>query len=224
MEAREVGDVGAEMEIASKIEHTLLQATATRRDVEILCEEARAHAFHGVCVNPLHVLGARQALAGSVVRVISVAGFPLGATLPEIVAIEARRAVTDGAHEIDVPIPLGLALEGNFDAVQAYLRIVRDAVPGVVLKAILETGSLSPAQQELATESAVCAGVEFIKTSTGHGPCGATVEDIEHLVRCAAGRVKVKASGGIRSPEQARNLLIAGAERLGTSCGALLVG
>jgi len=205
------------------IEHTLLRASATPADVEQLAREAIEHDFWGVCVNPLHAARARSLLRGSPVRVVCPVGFPLGASVPEVVAREAERALADGADEIDMVIPLGLALGGELDAVTGAVATVRRAVGKQVLKAILETGFFGRSALEAVARAALAGGPDFLKTSTGFGPRGATVEDVELLVRWCSARARVKASGGIRTTREAKALLAAGATRLGTSAGVAIV-
>ena len=209
--------------IAKTIEHTLLTAAATPGEIAQLCREAAEHGFHGVCVNPILVPLAAGELLGASPCVVSVVAFPLGATVPAVAAAAARQAVADGATEIDMVIPVGLALVGDDAAVTRSVTAVREAIPGQTLKVILETGHF-PAERIVALgRLAVAAGADFLKTSTGFGPRGATVEDVRLLVEAAEGRAGVKAAGGIRSAEAARALLEAGASRLGTSAGVAIV-
>jgi deoxyribose-phosphate aldolase len=205
------------------IEHTLLRASATPAEVERLAGEAIEHGFAGVCVNPLHAARARALVRGSPVRVVCPVGFPLGASVPEVVAREAERALADGADEIDMVIPLGLALGGLLDAVTEAVATVRLAVGKHVLKAILETGLFERSALEAVARAALAGGPDFLKTSTGFGPRGATVEDVELLVCWSSGRAEIKASGGIRTTREAEALLAAGATRLGTSAGVAIV-
>jgi deoxyribose-phosphate aldolase len=209
--------------LARAIEHTLLRASATPADVERLAHEALAHGFAGVCIHPLYAARAKSLVRGSEVRVVCPVGFPLGASLPEVVAHEAERAVRDGADEIDMVIPLGLASAGELRAVTQAVATVRRAVPSHVLKAILETGLFEPSALEAVARAALRGGPDFLKTSTGFGPRGATVEDVKLLVAWASGQAKVKASGGIRTTRDAELLLAAGASRLGTSAGVAIV-
>ncbi len=211
------------MTLARAIEHTLLRASATPADVERLAGEAIEHGFAGVCVNPLYAARARALVRGSRVRVVCPVGFPLGASVPAVVAREAERALADGADEIDMVIPLGLALGGLLDAVTEAVATVRLAVGTHVLKAILETGLFDPSALEVVARAALAGGPDFLKTSTGYGPRGATVGDVELLVRWSSGQAEIKASGGIRTARDAEALLAAGATRLGTSAGVAIV-
>jgi deoxyribose-phosphate aldolase len=209
--------------LAPFIEHTLLRAEATPADVERLCSDAATNSLFGVCVSPLYVALAKRCLQGSPVRVVTVAGFPFGASAAETKAFEAERAVADGADEVDMVMAIGLALAGRWAEVEADIRTVRDAIPRAVLKVILETGCFDDAGIRRAATAAVTSGADFVKTSTGFGPRGATVADVVLLSEAVAGRARVKASGGIRTLEQATLLVEAGATRIGTSNGAEMV-
>jgi deoxyribose-phosphate aldolase len=176
----------------------------------------------GVCVNPLHVPLARSLLARRAL-LVSVVGFPLGAGSERSDCSEAEWLVSAGADEVDLVVPLGLAAAGEWAAVTERVRRVRVASQGAVLKVILETGLFSSEQLQDLASAVLDAGPEFLKTSTGFGPRGASVEDVQLLTRASAGRARVKASGGIRTLTQAVQLLRAGAERLGTSNGVGLI-
>jgi deoxyribose-phosphate aldolase len=207
------------MNLARYVEHTLLRADATPERVEQHCREAASHGLFGVCISPVFVALARDCLRGTAVRVVTVVGFPLGTSTPMIKAAEARQAQQDGADEIDMVMAVGLALGGGWSAVEADIRAVRQAVPERVLKVILETGYLSADEMKRAAEAAVHAGAEFVKTSTGFGPRGATAGDVKLLYELVSGRAEVKASGGIRTAASAREMIEAGATRIGTSNG-----
>lgn len=209
--------------LAGLIDHTLLRADATAAEVRRLCEEASAHRFKAVCVNPVHIGLVAEILAGGDVAPCSVVGFPLGAVPPEDKAAEAAGAVRRGAAEIDMVIALGALKDGDRAAVRADIAAVRAACRGRILKVIIETCLLDEAQKRLACTLAVEAGADFVKTSTGFSTGGATVADVA-LMRASVGdAVGVKASGGVRSLEAARALIAAGANRLGTSSGVALV-
>ncbi|MCF4128286.1 deoxyribose-phosphate aldolase [Methylobacterium sp. SyP6R] len=209
--------------LARLIDHTLLRADATSAEVRRLCEEALAHRFKAVCVNPVHVGLAAGILAGGEVAPCSVVGFPLGAATPEDKAAEAAGAVRRGAAEIDMVIALGALKEGNHAAVRADIAAVRAACRGRVLKVIIETCLLDEAEKRLACTLAVEAGADFVKTSTGFSTGGATGADVALMRATVGDAVGVKASGGVRSLEAARALIAAGATRLGTSSGVALV-
>jgi deoxyribose-phosphate aldolase len=205
--------------LAAHIEHTCLRADATPRDVACLCSDAATHSLFGVCVSPLYVSLAKEALRGTAVRVVTVAGFPLGAATSRVKSFEAESAVLEGADEVDMVMAVGLALAGHWTEVEADIRAVRIRISNAVLKVILETGYFDDGGIRRAAEAAVRAGADFVKTSTGFGPRGATVEDVRVLHDAVQGRAQVKASGGIRTVEQARSFLEAGATRIGTSNG-----
>lgn len=211
------------MKLASYIDHTLLKATATSADIRKLCAEAREHGFYAVCVNPVFIGLCRAELSGSDVKIATVCGFPLGAVSSEQKAVEARLSAEAGADEVDMVIHVGAALENDWEAVQADVNAVRRAIPDRVLKVIIETCYLNDEQKRGATEAAVLGGADFVKTSTGFGTGGATVEDVKLMAEVIAGRAKIKAAGGVRTPADAEAMIAAGATRLGTSGGVGLV-
>ncbi|MBN1916736.1 MAG: deoxyribose-phosphate aldolase [Verrucomicrobia bacterium] len=206
------------------IDHTNLKPDATRADVERLCDEALEHSFAAVCVNPVWVELCAERLAGSNTRVATVAGFPLGATLPDAKAFEAARSVERGAHEIDMVINIGALLEGDEKAVAADTRVVREACAGgIVLKVIIETCYLSDAQKRTACRIALSEGADFVKTSTGLGPGGATAADVSLMRRVVGPEMGVKAAGGIRDAATFWTMLRAGANRIGTSAAVAIM-
>lgn len=209
-------------ELAAIIDHTLLDPAADRAAVRKLCEQARAYSFGHVCVNPRYVVVASELLRGSSVGVCSVVGFPLGATIPEVKALEARRVVELGADEVDMVLDIASLVNGDDPAVREDIAgVVRAS--GVTTKVILETGRLDGAQKQRACALAMDAGAHFVKTSTGFGPGGATVEDVR-LMRAVVGpRLGVKASGGIRTFDAAKTMIDAGATRIGTSSGPAII-
>jgi deoxyribose-phosphate aldolase len=216
----------AEGKLASTIDHTLLKPDATRAEILELCAEAREHGFRSVCVNPFWARTVTDALRGSGVLTCCVAGFPLGASAPETKALEARRAIRDGAREIDMVINIGALKGGEDDVVlrdiQAVVEACRDG--GAICKVILETALLTDDEKVRACRLARRARARFVKTSTGFAKGGATPQDVAlmaSVVRDAG--MEVKASGGIRSAADARALLAAGATRLGTSSGVAIV-
>lgn len=211
------------MDLAAYIDQTLLKPTATPADIRALCAEALQYRFFAVCVQPSFVRQARLELAGSQVRVVTVVGFPQGVSLSATKALEAAQAVALGADELDMVIHLGHAKAHDWKAVEADVRTVREAAPGRVLKAILETGYLDEDEIRSAAEAALAGGADFLKTSTGFGPRGASLEDVRLLAEVARGRARVKAAGGVRDVQTARAMIEAGAERLGTSSGVALV-
>lgn len=204
---------------APLIDHTLLKPETTRDQILRLCEEAVEYGFAAVCVPPLFVPAAADRLYGSEVKVATVIGFPLGYSTSAVKAFEAAASVTAGAAEIDMVIPLGSAREGQLDVVEEEIRQVVEAAGGALVKVILECCYLDDRLKSALTERAVAAGARFVKTSTGFAPGGATVADVRLLSQAAAGRIGIKAAGGIRDWETCRAMLAAGATRIGTSSG-----
>ncbi len=209
--------------IAGMIDHTLLKANATQEEIGKLCEEARKYRFASVCVNPGYVAMAARLLRGSCVKVCTVIGFPLGSTTPTVKAIEARDAMANGADEIDMVINIGALKSGNDHLASEDIKAVREATRGKVLKVIIETSYLTKDEKIRACRMAKQAGADFVKTSTGFGSGGATVEDVA-LMRGAVGpEMGVKASGGIKDAKVAADMIKAGATRLGTSASIAIV-
>jgi len=212
------GNVLPSFDLTPLIDHTLLRAEAMADQVERHCDEAARFGFASVCVNPAWVARAAARLRGTPVRVCTVAGFPLGATTARQKAFEAASALEDGAHEVDAVLPIGAALGGDWAAVAAELALLRDAVPqGRVLKIILETCLLDEAQKAQACRLIRDSGADFVKTSTGFSTGGATEADVALLRKAVGASCGVKASGGIRSYEDALRMVRAGATRLGLS-------
>jgi deoxyribose-phosphate aldolase len=211
------------MDLAKYIDHTLLKADATVDDIAKLCAEAAEHRFAAVCVNPVYVDLAAHILAGRGVRVATVVGFPLGATFTAVKVLETREAVRRKADEIDMVMNIAAARAGQWDAVADDIRQVVAAAAGKTVKVILETAFLTDDAKRRACEAAVAAGAGFVKTSTGFGPAGATAEDVRLMRSCVGDAVGVKASGGIRTRQQAELMIAAGATRLGTSAGVALL-
>lgn len=221
--------------LAATIDHTLLRPTSTAAQVEALCREAHAHGFFSVCVLPNRVALARRtlaALAGSAnsragaggPRVCTVIGFPLGANTPAIKAAEAAAALADGADELDMVVALGALREGDDAAVLEDIRgVVRAGAGQHLVKVILETALLSPEEIDRACQLSVAAGAHFVKTSTGFGPGGATVEAVRRMRAAVGPTVGVKASGGIGDAAAARAMLAAGANRIGASASVAIV-
>ena len=229
--------------LARRIDHTLLRPEATRADIERHCDEAVRFGFHAVCVAPVWVAEASRQLPPEV-AVCSVAGFPLGSSLPEIKADEAVAAIESGAREVDLVMQIGWLLEavpvggqapideGSLDDVAREIRLVRSAVLAALartppeqrlLKVIIETSLLDERQKTVAARLAADAGADYVKTCTGFSGGGATVADIALLRQAVGGRVRLKASGGIRDRELALALIEAGADRLGCSASVAIV-
>lgn len=211
--------------LAAAIDHTILKPDATYESILTLCEEARQYSFAAVCVLPLHVERARRALEGCAVPVCTVVGFPLGATHTESKIAETQRALSDGATEIDMVVPITSVKTGDWSAVHADIRGVTDMVHhgGGIVKVIIETCLLTYDEKVHLCELVTRCGSDFIKTSTGFSTGGATVEDVTLLRTNVGPNVRVKASGGIRSRTVALEMIAAGADRLGTSSGVAIV-
>ncbi|MDF2964585.1 MAG: deoxyribose-phosphate aldolase [Paenibacillus sp.] len=211
-------------QIPSYIDHTLLKADANAQAVQKLCDEAMKYGFYSVCVNGVWVPFCKKVLDGSDVRISVVCGFPLGASDSAVKAYEAAKAAEAGAREIDMVLQVGLLMEGNDDAVREDIRAVVQAVQGqAIVKVIFETGFLNDDQKAAACRLSEEAGAHYVKTSTGFGPGGATVEDIRLMRANVSPSIGVKASGGVRDLETAVKMIEAGATRLGTSSGVAIM-
>ena len=211
------------MELNRFIDHTLLKPEATAAMIDKLCAEAKEHQFASVCVNPFWVKRCAEQLHGTNVKVCTVIGFPLGVTTSAAKASEARDAIANGAQEVDMVINIGALKSGDLESVKADIAAVKQAVGEVLLKVILETGLLTEEEKVTACKLCVEAGADFVKTSTGFGPGGATVEDVALLRRIVGDKLGVKASGGVRTREAALAMVEAGASRIGTSSGVSIV-
>jgi len=209
--------------VARMVDHTLLKPNATQAEVAKLCEEARNYCFASVCVNPSYVAYSAQLLQGSGVKVCTVIGFPLGSTTSTVKAVEARDAIANGAEEIDMVINVGALKSGNDSVVYEDIKAVREATRGKVLKVILETSLLSDEEKVRSCIMSKKAGADFVKTSTGFGGGGATVEDVKLMRQTVGPLMGVKASGGIRDTKAAEAMIQAGATRLGTSASVAIV-
>ncbi|HAP43722.1 MAG: deoxyribose-phosphate aldolase [Spirochaetes bacterium GWD1_61_31] len=209
--------------LAKTIDHTVLKAIATEQQVRELCVEAKANNFASVCVNPCWVPLCARELAGSKVMVCTVIGFPLGANSSAIKAEEATQAVKQGAHEVDMVINLGAVKSDDWKLVEDDIKAVVKAAGKATVKVILETCYLTEAEKVRACEVSEKAGAHFVKTSTGFGTGGATADDVRLMKQAVGGRLKVKASGGIRSYHDAIKMLEAGADRIGASSSVTIV-
>ncbi|MGF2617140.1 deoxyribose-phosphate aldolase [Rossellomorea vietnamensis] len=213
-----------EKNIAKMIDHTLLKADSTKDQVTKICEEAKEHNFASVCVNPGWVEYAAQMLQGTDVKVCTVIGFPLGATTSETKAFETKDAINKGATEVDMVINISALKDGNNELVKQDIQAVTAAAKGKALtKVIIETSLLTDEEKERACRLAVEAGTDFVKTSTGFSTGGATIEDIKLMRKTVGPDIGVKASGGVRSVEDAKNMIEAGATRIGASSGVQIV-
>jgi deoxyribose-phosphate aldolase len=216
---------GAPSDVAAMIDHTLLKPDATRHDIEELCREATTFKFATVCVNPTWVALSARLLAGSGVGVCSVVGFPLGANTADVKGYETQRAIFDGAREIDMVINVGALKSGDLAIVERDIEAV--TVPcrqcGVLSKVIIEAALITDAEKVSACTLAKAAGADYVKTSTGFGPGGATAADVALMRRVVGAEMGVKAAGGVRDLEGVRAMIAAGATRVGASAGVKIV-
>lgn len=211
------------IEINKYIDHTILKATATEKDIIELCKEAVEYNFFSVCVNSGYVSLAKKNLKGSSVKVCTVIGFPLGAMSTAAKIYEAKSALEDGAEEVDMVINIGELKSRNFKKVEEEIAAIKKAIGNKVLKVIIETCYLTPEEIVEASELAVKANADFVKTSTGFGNDGARLENIELMKKAVGGKAKIKASGGIKNLDTALSYIEAGVERIGTSSGVSIV-
>ena len=211
--------------VAALIDHTLLRADARHNDIVRLCTEARQFGFASVCVNSVWTPLAASELSGSKVKVCTVAGFPLGANSTGAKVGETEAAIRDGASEIDMVLNIGALLDDDFATVSADISAVADIChrEGAIVKTILETALLDRVHKATACRIAKSAGADFVKTSTGFGPSGATVEDVKLMRETVGPEMGVKASGGIRTLEELLRMVEAGANRIGASAGVRIV-
>jgi deoxyribose-phosphate aldolase len=214
------------LDLAKYIDHTLLKPDATQAEVDKMCEEAIEYGFASVCINPTWVKRAAERLKGSDVKVCTVIGFPLGATTPEIKAMEARRALRDGAREVDMVLNVGALKSGQNELVRKDIEKVVDAAHegGAIAKVILETSLLTDEEKVIASAISKQAKADFVKTSTGFGGGGATVYDVALMRETVGPDMGIKASGGVRTLEDAEDMIAAGATRIGASAGVQIVG
>ena len=213
-------------DVAQLIDHTLLKADASQDQIAQLCYEARTYGFASVCVNPAHVKLSAQLLKGSEVDVCTVIGFPLGASASSVKGFEAQQAIRDGATELDMVINVGALKSQEYDTVLEDIgTVVRVGhASNRLVKVILETALLTDEEKVIASQLAKVAGADFVKTSTGFGPGGATVEDVALMRQVVGPDIGIKASGGVRTFEDAQAMVAAGATRLGASAGVRIVG
>lgn len=223
--ASTLGIVPADGSLSHLIDHTLLRPDATHDEIAQLCYEARKHGFASVCVNPSHVKLCADLLKGSDVLTCTVVGFPLGATSTEAKTFEAQKAVRDGATEIDMVINVGALKSRDYELVEHDIASVAAAVHagGAILKVIIEAALLTDDEKVAASQLAKVAGADFVKTSTGFGPGGATAEDVALMRRVVGPKIGVKASGGIRTRADVQKMVEAGATRIGASASVKIV-
>ena len=212
-------------DVASLIDHTLLKPDATRGEIETLCREAAEFGFATVCVNPCWVALASRLLRASRSSVCSVVGFPLGATTPDVKHYETRRAIFDGAAEVDTVINIGALKSGDLRTVERDIEGVAQACrdAGAVSKVIIEAAYLTDEEKVTACTLSKAAGADFVKTSTGFGPGGATVADVALMRRVVGAEMGVKAAGGVRDFESVKAMIAAGATRVGASAGVKIL-
>lgn len=211
------------MSLAQYIDHTILKPQATVEDITRLCREADEHRFASVCINPVYVDLAAHLLKGTGVKVATVIGFPLGATLTSVKVFETREALIRKADEFDMVINLSAAKIGCWTAVTDDIKQVVEAAEGKLVKVIIEAALLSDDEKRRACQAVIDGGAHFVKTSTGFGPGGATVEDVKLFKSVVGNTIRIKAAGGIRNRQDAEAMIAAGAARIGTSAGVEIV-
>ena len=220
-----LGVIPGDASLAGMIDHTLLKPDATQQEIAQLCFEARKHNFASVCVNPTWVSLCAQLLQGSPVKVCTVIGFPLGATTPETKAFETETAIKQGATEIDMVINIGALKARDLELVARDIRGVVNVTHarGILVKVILETALLTDEEKTIASLISKEAGADFVKTSTGFASGGATVQDVALMRKAVGPQMGVKASGGVRTYEDAESMIKAGATRIGASAGVKII-
>ncbi len=211
------------MKLNTYIDHTILKAIATVADITKLCSEAKQYNFYSVCVNGAYVGLACSELMKSDVKIAAVIGFPLGAMTTKAKVFEAKQCIEDGANEIDMVLNIGLLKSGYYEIVRDEIAKIKKTIGSNVLKVIFENCYLTNEEKKIACQLSIDAGADFIKTSTGFGPGGATIEDVRLMKDIAQDKILIKASGGIKDIDTARAYINLGASRLGTSSGVALV-
>lgn len=205
------------------IDHTVLKADTPLETIKRICDEAMEYGFASVCINPCHVAYCADYLKDSDVNVCTVIGFPLGANTSAVKAFETKDAIANGADEIDMVMNIGALKDKNYDLVRDDVNAVVEAANGTLVKVILETCLLTEDEIKKACELCVEAKADYVKTSTGFSTRGATIEDVRIMKEAVHGKAKVKAAGGVRTPEDMVKIVAAGADRIGTSAGCSLV-
>ena len=211
------------MEINKYIDHTTLKAMVQKEEIKKLCDEAKEYGFYSVCVNGANVSYAYSQVKDSGVKVAAVVGFPLGAMSTEVKVFEAKKAIEDGASEIDMVINVGALKDGDYEYVEKEIAEIKKAIGDNVLKVIIETCYLTDEEKVKACELSVNASADFVKTSTGFGTGGATFEDVELMKKTVGDKAQVKASGGVKDLDTAKKYIELGAKRLGTSSGIEII-
>lgn len=205
------------------IDHTVLKADTPLETIKRICDEAMEYGFASVCINPCHVAYCADYLKDSDVNVCTVIGFPLGANTSAVKAFETKDAIANGADEIDMVMNIGALKDKNYDLVRDDVKAVVEAANGTLVKVILETCLLTEDEIKKACELCVEAKADYVKTSTGFSTRGATIKDVRIMKEAVHGKAKVKAAGGVRTPEDMVKIVAAGADRIGTSAGCSLV-
>lgn len=211
------------MELAQYIDHTLLKPQATKNDIAKLCQEARLYRFYSVCVNPYWVAFCKEQLKGSDVKVCTVIGFPLGANTTDTKVFEAKKALQDGADELDMVVNLGALKSGDWETVSSDIQAIRQIGSYFTLKVIIETSVLTDEEKIKVCQLAEKAGADFVKTSTGFTGGGATTQDVALMRKTVSAKIQVKASGGIRTRQDFDAMVAAGASRIGASAGVKII-
>lgn len=211
------------MKINKMIDHTLLKQNATKSEIIKLCNEAKEYNFMSVCVNPTWVSVAKSELENTDVKICTVIGFPLGQNTSKVKAFETTNAIENGATEIDMVINVGELIDKNYDFVYGDIKAVVEAAKGTLVKVIIETCLLTDEEKVKACELSLKAGANFVKTSTGFSTGGATVNDVTLMKKVVGENAEVKASGGVRTQDDLKNMIEAGATRIGTSSGIKLI-
>jgi len=212
-----------DQKMAKMIDHTLLKADVTSEDLKRVCGEAKEYGFATVCVNSANIPFVADELKDSEVKPIAVVGFPLGAMSIESKSFEAKNAVQNGAEEIDMVINIGMLKSKDYEYIYNDIKSVVDASRPYCVKVILEVSALSDDEKIIACALSKAAGAEFVKTSTGFGSGGASIYDVSLMRRIVGDNIKVKASGGIRTRDDAEKMIEAGADRIGASAGIAIV-
>lgn len=211
------------MELQQYIDHTLLKATATPSDIIKLCSEAQTYNFYAVCVNGCYVELAKSQLVNSAIKIAAVIGFPLGAMNTKAKISEAEYCVTDGADEIDMVLNIGWVKSGKMKEVEKEINLVKKAIGNTVLKVIIETFYLSGEEKKKAIQAVINGKADFVKTSTGFGPSGATLEDVKLMKELCGEKIRIKASGGIKDRKMVQDFINSGVSRIGTSSGIEII-
>lgn len=211
------------MQLNSYIDHTNLKANATVEDIKKLCTEAKKYNFYAVCVNSYYVALANSELMHTDIKTAAVVGFPLGSTINRVKVYEAKQCIDQGANEIDMVLNIGLLKSKYYDIVEDEIKAVKRAIGDNILKVIFENCYLTDEEKKIACRLSLNAGADYIKTSTGFGTGGATIEDVKLMKNEVGDRIKIKASGGIRDSGTARKYIDIGVSRIGTSSGIAIV-